>query len=118
MTDPTFERPVKTSRLGMTALDRGDNFVADRSIRLTRPDRERLEGKVKKSRGTFGGGSGAGKFAKALAQRTKTRPKHPSKLTKAGSGTGAFDRRQRAMVKVHYFNHAGGGGRSLRAHAK
>ncbi len=29
-----------------------------------------------------------------------------------------FDRRQRAIVKVHYFNHAGGGGKGLRAHAR
>jgi type IV secretory pathway VirD2 relaxase len=32
--------------------------------------------------------------------------------------TMAFDSRQRAIVKVHYFNHAGGGGAALKAHAR
>lgn len=30
----------------------------------------------------------------------------------------AFDARQRAIVKIHYFGHAGGGGAALRAHAR
>jgi type IV secretory pathway VirD2 relaxase len=31
---------------------------------------------------------------------------------------GAFDRRQRAVVKIHYFGHGGGGGAALMAHAR
>lgn len=33
-------------------------------------------------------------------------------------GNFAYDPRQRAVVKVHYFNHAGAGGGALRAHAR
>ncbi|MBY0421228.1 MAG: hypothetical protein K2Q06_02915, partial [Parvularculaceae bacterium] len=29
-----------------------------------------------------------------------------------------FDARQRVVVKVHYFSHAGGGGGALKAHAR
>ncbi len=29
-----------------------------------------------------------------------------------------FDARQRAVVKIHYFNHGGGGGAALKAHAR
>jgi hypothetical protein len=45
-----------------------------------------------------------------------------SAKTKAGAMfTGApmaFDARQRAMVKMHYFNHAAGGGAALKAHTR
>ena len=104
----------------MPAIGRADALVADRSIRLTRADRERLEGKVKKSRGGRGGSSGVGKLTKKLSERLKTKPPRPTKLGGKVFGDRAmeFDRRQRAVVKIHYFNHAGGGAAGLKAHAK
>jgi type IV secretory pathway VirD2 relaxase len=35
-----------------------------------------------------------------------------------GAGAGDFDRGQRAVVKIHYFNHAGVGAASLKVHGK
>lgn len=119
MNSISFDRMLKSSRLAMPALGRADESIVDRSIRWTRPDRERLEGKVKKSRGANGGIGRAGKFAKELAKRTKAKPARPAKLSaKANGDTADFDRRQRAVVKIHYFKHAGGGAAGLKAHAK
>jgi type IV secretory pathway VirD2 relaxase len=36
----------------------------------------------------------------------------------SGAGKAMFDTRQRAVVKVHYFKHAGGGGGALAAHVR
>lgn len=37
---------------------------------------------------------------------------------KAAARFGGFDARQRAVVKIHYFGHAGGGAAALKAHAR
>jgi type IV secretory pathway VirD2 relaxase len=100
----------------MPTIGRRDELIVDRTIRLTRPDREKFDGKVSKSRGAQGGGGGAGAMSKRLGERTK---KGPTRSARAGATSmGEFDRRQRAVVKIHYFNHANGGGAGLKAHAK
>lgn len=66
-----------------------------------------------------GGSSQAQKLAKQLGAKLKKKP--PRLATGRSNATGSgmtFDRRQRAVVKIHYFSHAGGGGGSLKAHAK
>jgi type IV secretory pathway VirD2 relaxase len=122
----SFERLLKSSRLALPA-PKHDAFIVDRSIRLTRPDRERLEGKVQKSRGVAGGvehGAQLNEFAKKLKRRLKQDKKQRSKSgakrakAKPGAFTPYFDKRQRAVAKIHYFNHWGGGGAALKAHGK
>lgn len=85
---------------------------ADRSIRLDRPDGERLDGRVSR-RGRPA--KNAGKppaLSSRLDQRIKTR-----RATGIGGHGFAGDLRQQAVVKVHYFNHAGGAGGGLASHA-
>jgi type IV secretory pathway VirD2 relaxase len=113
----SFERLLKSSRLA-TPLPKRDAFVPDRTIRLTRPDREKFEGKVSKSGGGSGGGSNGMGLASKLSQRVKKKPRSLKLGSAKPAGVFAFDQRQRAVVKIHYFNHAGTGAASLKAHAK
>jgi len=83
---------------------------------------------VQKSCGIAGGGGHHGdqlnEFANKLKRRLKKDKKQQSKSgkkcakTKPGAFTPYFDKRQRAVAKIHYFNHSGGGGAALKAHAK
>lgn len=112
MTALSFERLLKSSRLAMPT-PKHDAFIADRTIRLTRPDREKFDGKVSKSGGA--GGGGAQGLAQKLAKKVKAK-KPPKTGTKPVSFTPYFDTRQRAIAKIHYYNHSGGGGAALKAH--
>lgn len=114
MTATSFDRLLRSSRLAIPAT--GDDDVrADHSIRLTRPDRERLEGKVKGGRAKSGGASPvAASLSRGMDRRMSSR-------AFGGNAQGAhmaFDQRQRAIVKVHYFNHSGGDGGALKAHVR
>src|SRR5690606_138550 len=115
MTATSFDSLLKASRLAMPAI-RDDDLRADRSIRLTRPDRDRVEGKVKggRSRSGSGGSTRLTSLSAKIAKRASARTFDGGAL---GAGMG-FDQRQRAIVKVHYFNHAGGGGSALKAHVR
>lgn len=117
MSIPSFDRLLRGSVLALPGT-REDSISADRSIRMTRADRDRLEGKIK------GGGppaSGGGKRPGLSDKMDKRTPMKRFGMSAEKSGahaTMAFDSRQRAIVKVHYFNHAGGGGAALKAHAR
>jgi type IV secretory pathway VirD2 relaxase len=110
MDKASFSKPESAPSLTRQARA-SDDLRGDRSIRIDRPDAERLEGKPQKS----GPGSGASgshvKLSNLLDRRLKTR-------TNTGTGRGHFtgDRRQQAVVKLHYHNHAGGGGGGLASH--
>lgn len=113
-----YESLLRSSRLAMEAIGKTE-FVADRSIRIARPDRERLDGKVKQRPGGAAGGAGkAQKLVKQLSAKLKKKPAGGAKTGGKGSKALGFDPRQRVVVKVHYFAHAGAGGASLKAHAK
>jgi len=117
----SFERLLKFSRLAVPSLER-DAFVVDRSIRLTTRDSDRLEGRVEKARGVAAS-SAEGQlsaFTKKLRRRLKRDQKWKSKRdgTALGQSTPHFDRRQRAVAKIHYFNHSSGGARALKLHGK
>jgi type IV secretory pathway VirD2 relaxase len=115
----SFERLLKSTRLAMPTPKR-DAFIADRTIRLTRPDREKLDGKVSKSGGGGGGGGGGGRvqgLAQKLSKKLKSK-KAPKSGNKPVAFTPYFDTRQRAIAKIHYYNHSGGGGAALKAHGK
>lgn len=119
MTQSSFDRLLRASRLARDAIG-ADRFSASRRLDAPPADRDQLQGKVKEGGGRSRPG-GAGKL-KALAKSWATQ-KNRSVGTRAskGSADGAissFDRRQRAITKVHYFNHAGGGGAALQAHAR
>ncbi len=117
MSNTSFDRLLRGSVLALPGT-REDSISADRSIRMTRADRDRLEGKIK------GGGppaSGGGKRPALSAKMDKRTPMKRFGMSAEKSGAHAamaFDSRQRAIVKVHYFNHAGGGGAALKAHAR
>jgi len=78
-------------------------------------ERDELVGKAKSGR-TQGGGGGRGTLSHKLAERLG-RPRRFG-FSDGGAGAYAFDPRQRAIVKVHYFGHGGGGGGALQAHAR
>lgn len=121
MTATSFDRLLKSSRLASPAIGRDDDFRPDRSMRLTRADREQIDGKVKQGRAKAGGGGSA--QAPSLSRKLDKRTPMQRRFGRAASAAFAdapmtFDRRQRAIAKVHYFNHAGGGGAALKAHTR
>lgn len=84
-----------------------------------------LQGKVQKARpmiGAFSRGGELNGFAKKLGKRLKKLKKHNDKKRDKAKTRGAFkpyfDPRQRAVAKIHYFNHSGGGAAALKAHGK
>lgn len=88
---------------------------AHRANRLHTPiDRDELRGKVDRARG--GDGSG-GRPSRGLDKRLGAAKRFGFRTAK-NHKAGPFDARQRAVVKVHYFGHGGGGGAALRAHAR
>ncbi len=117
MSATSFDRLLRGSQLALPAT-REDSISADRSIRMTRADRDRLEGKIKAGRpkGSGNGGAKPPSLSGKMAKRT------PMAWSSSGaakhSGPAAFDTRQRAIAKVHYFSHAGGGRAALKAHAQ
>ncbi len=93
---PSFAKPASAT----------PDVKADRSIRLDRPDAERLDGTMRK-RGRPAKMEGKTlRLSSLLDRRIKTR-----RASGAGAGGGfAGDLRHQAVVKIHYFSHAGGGG--------
>lgn len=86
-----------------------DELRADRSIRIDRPDTEKLEGKT---RGAARAGPATGRprsLSGLLDQRRKTR-------TNASFAAHIGDRRQQAIVKLHYFNRGAGGAGGMVSH--
>jgi type IV secretory pathway VirD2 relaxase len=114
MSATSFDRLLRGSVLALPAT-REDSIAADRSIRMMRADRDRLEGKVK------GGGAQAGAGGAKRPGLSRKLDKRTAMRTFDGRGARApmsFDARQRAIVKVHYLSHAGGGGAALKAHTR
>lgn len=94
-----------------------DTLRAGRLGRPLRLDHEELKGDVTPSRGSpdmAGGG-----LSLKLDQRTGNQRRFTTSGLRAGSpGQGGHDFRQRAVVKIHHFNHAGGGAGALAAHVR
>lgn len=68
-------------------------------------------------RGKASGGAMRAGYGKQLHKLVGSSRKLARRTSSQGAH-GAFDPRQRAIVKVHYFSHAGGGGAALKAHAR
>ncbi len=82
---------------------------------LLRPfETDRLEGKLSGSAKRNDNAGSAQPLSRRLAQRAPVM-RHAKA---AGPGDAASDLRQRAAVKVHYFNHGGGSTGALKAHAR
>ncbi|MDX2275426.1 MAG: hypothetical protein NW206_08245 [Hyphomonadaceae bacterium] len=82
------------------------------------PATDKLKGRVERSRRHGGGGASPTKLTRQLSKRLKRRPTKAADSANGGERGGSFDRRQRAVVKTHYFNHAGKGAAGLKAHAQ
>jgi hypothetical protein len=88
---------------------------AHRAIDLHPPlDRDELRGKVDRARGSGGGGA---RLSQGLDKRLGAARRFGVR-DRAQARGGGFDARQRAVVKIHYFGHGGGGGAALLAHAR
>jgi type IV secretory pathway VirD2 relaxase len=106
----SFTNPESAPALARPA-SAPDALRGDRSMRIDRPDAERLEGKPQRKAPRKGASGSKAKLSSLLDRRLKTR-------TNIGMGLSHFsgDRRQQAVVKLHYHNHAGGGGGGLASH--
>ena len=113
MSATSFNQIFRTQRLHRDAVP----IASLGSMRFHRPiERDELDGKAKSGRAQ-GGGGGCGTLSHKLAERLGG-PRRFGFGDGAGSGVYAFDARQRAIVKIHYFGHGGGGGGALQAHAR
>lgn len=116
---PHRSEPFRASKLLRDAL-RKDVIKPGSRLRIARPlDAESLIGRHEGSTGTLSIGSKTSVAAqlqkrigssRALASALMRGRKRPHAF--------AFDSRQRAVVKLHYFSHAKGGAGALKAHAR
>lgn len=96
---------------------RGEVFAPGAPLRFVRSlDAESLKGRHEGRARKVAGGAPKS----ALSSQLQARLGRSSKLGKhSGKRAGfAYDPRQRAVVKVHYFSHGGAGGGALRAHVR
>lgn len=117
MTDSKNDRLLGFSKLARAAS--GDPPAQAKSSRFTRPiDTDRLEGRLAGSarRGETGGQGSC--TLTPLSRRLAERAPVKRHAKAAGRGDAFSDMRQRAAVKVHYFNHGGGSAGALKAHTR
>jgi len=115
---PSRKEPFRASKLLRDAL-RKDVITPGSRLRIARPlDAESLTGRHEGgSRLSAGGGD-------SLSARLQKRVGSSRALARAFTGKRSrrapfsFDGRQRAVVKLHYFAHAKGGGAALKSHAR
>ena len=86
----------------------------ERAIRIDRAPREMLEGRME-GRRTLKRAK-VPKLSNRLAKRLAVKS-HFGFSDRSGGAGFVYDPRQRAVVKIHYFDHASGGGGALRRHA-
>lgn len=114
-----LDQPFRASKLLRDAL-RKDVIRPGSRLRIARPlDAESLIGRHEGSRAQLSIGSKAS--VAALLQKRIGSSRNVAKAFLRGrgrSGSFAFDARQRAVVKLHYFSHAKGGASALKAHAR
>ena len=101
-----------------SAANRGDTTGLRVSRQVSRPDKEILEGEIGQGRrARQGGGGGARPFSGRAGRAAETGRQAGGPGAGHGAGPGT-DMRQQAVIKIHYFNHSGGGGGALAAHAR
>ncbi|MEQ1818941.1 MAG: hypothetical protein ABL871_10045 [Terricaulis sp.] len=110
------------NRLFCAGLLKRDTFGAEvfrpgKSLNIKRAlNADMLEGRLDGRAKSSGGATRAG-YGKKLASLIGPSRKIARSTSSQGAHAG-FDQRQRAIVKIHYFGHPGGGGAALRAHAR
>jgi len=111
-TSPSF----RFSKL-LRDASRGDVFTPGSPLRIARSlDAESLKGRHDGRARKVSGGAPKSALSSQLQARL-------GRSSKFGKGTGkrsgfAYDPRQRAVVKVHYFSHGGAGAGALKAHVR
>lgn len=96
---------------------RGEAFSPGSRLRIARAiDAESLVGRHEGRGRRNGSGASGPALSSQLQKRIGSSRNAARPLGKAGKFK--FDPRQRAIVKIHYFGHGGGGGASLGAHAR
>ena len=109
----SLDQLLISSRLASSA-NQGETFGMRGQRQLSRSDRELLEGEIGRARRA---GQGAGGGAEPPSGRARRTGEAGPRGGKAAVGA-APDMRQQAVIKIHYFNHSGGGGGALAAHAR
>lgn len=113
MTDSKNDRLMSSSKLARAAS--GEDLSAMKPSRLLRPvETDRLDGQLAGSAKRNDSAGSTKPLSRRLAQRAPVM-RHAKAV---GPGEMVSDLRQRAAVKVHYFNHGGGGGAALKAHTR
>ncbi|MDP1555628.1 MAG: hypothetical protein Q8L84_09225 [Hyphomonas sp.] len=113
MSARSLDQLLAASMLASKA-NRGDTFGMRGQRQLSRSDKEVLEGEIGRGRRAGQGGGSGARLSSGRAGRAGEAGRH-------GGGQGAgpgTDMRQQAVIKIHYFNHSGGGGGALAAHAR
>ncbi|KAF0182486.1 MAG: type VI secretion protein [Alphaproteobacteria bacterium] len=116
-----------TSSTSLNALLRGSKLLRDAMgadilqpgsrLRIARPiDAESLIGRHEGRARKVAGGAARPALSSALQKRIGPTRGLFSRTVRHGAFK--YDPRQRAVVKVHYFGHGGGGATALRAHAR
>lgn len=102
---------LKRDMFGAEVLRPGKSLGITRALNADMLEGKR-DGRAKSSSGTTRAG-----YGKKLASLIGSSRKLSQRTSSQGASSG-FDSRQRAIVKIHYFSHAGGGAAALRAHAR
>jgi type IV secretory pathway VirD2 relaxase len=79
---------------------------------------EILEGRHEGTGRKAGSAGSINSLSRKLHSLTGPSRKLSRRTPSQGAGSYQFDKRQRAVVKIHYFNHGGSGGAALRTHAR
>jgi len=111
MTARSLDQLLISSRLASPA-NKSDSFGMRGQRQLSRSDKDLLEGEIGRGRRA---GKGAGGGARPPTVRAGRAGEAGHQRGGAGAGP-APDMRQQAVIKIHYFNHSGGG--ALAAHAR
>jgi hypothetical protein len=116
---PHRDEPFRASKLLRDAL-RKDLIRPGSRLRIARPlDAESLIGRHEGGRGRLSIGNTASVASQLQKRISSSRALAASFMRGRGRSRGfAFDPRQRAVVKLHYFSHAKGGASALRAHVR
>lgn len=113
---PSINRLFRAGKLKRDMFG-AEVFRPGKSLNITRAlDADIIEGRHDGRAKSSGGAMRAG-YGKKLHSLVGPSRKLARRTSPQGAHAG-FDPRQRAIVKIHYFSHAGGGGAALRAHAR
>jgi type IV secretory pathway VirD2 relaxase len=113
---PSINRLFRAGKLKRDMFG-AEVFRPGKSLNITRAlNADIIEGRHDGRAKSSGGATRTG-YGRKLHSLVGPSRKLARRTSLQGAHAG-FDPRQRAIVKIHYFSHAGGGGAALRAHAR